>query len=242
MNAQIEKVIAIAERELGVKESPPNSNNVKYNTWFYGREVSGSAYPWCACWVSWVFCQSGLSHLFHDGKKTASCDAIYYYALSTERFVKPEDLRRGDIVLYKFGDAKNKRTDHTGIVTSVTAKSILAAEANTSAGNDSDGGAVMLRYRPYTNIVGGYRPLYEEDEMSYEDWVRFAKRFEEESAKPKGGAPSVWATKATDWAVENGLFTGDENGDFDWQGNITREQAAAVMYRFYQSLEKRGVV
>ena len=29
----VEEVLAIARRETGVEESPPNSNNVKYNTW-----------------------------------------------------------------------------------------------------------------------------------------------------------------------------------------------------------------
>ena len=48
-----EALIAIAARQIGVKESPANSNNVKYNTWYYGQAVSGAAYPWCAAFVSW---------------------------------------------------------------------------------------------------------------------------------------------------------------------------------------------
>ena len=50
-----EMIIKTAEAEVGVKESPKNSNKVKYNTWFYGREVRGSAYPWCATFVCWLF-------------------------------------------------------------------------------------------------------------------------------------------------------------------------------------------
>ena len=53
--ATAEKVLSIAREELGTKESPANSNKVKYNTWYYGREVSGSAYPWCIAFVQWVF-------------------------------------------------------------------------------------------------------------------------------------------------------------------------------------------
>ena len=48
-------IIKIAQSEIGTKESPSNSNNVKYNTWYYGKAVSGSAYPWCAVFVSWLF-------------------------------------------------------------------------------------------------------------------------------------------------------------------------------------------
>ena len=48
-------VVATALAEVGVKESPKNSNNVKYNTWFYGHAVKGDAYPWCAVFVCWCF-------------------------------------------------------------------------------------------------------------------------------------------------------------------------------------------
>ena len=42
-----EMVVATALAEVGVKEKPRNSNKVKYNTWYYGKEVSGKNYPWC---------------------------------------------------------------------------------------------------------------------------------------------------------------------------------------------------
>lgn len=48
-------VVATALAEVGVKESPKNSNNVKYNTWFYGHSVKGSSYPWCEVFVCWCF-------------------------------------------------------------------------------------------------------------------------------------------------------------------------------------------
>lgn len=53
--AQIPKILSIANGELGTKESPPNSNNVKYNTWFYGHHVSGKKYPWCCVFISYIF-------------------------------------------------------------------------------------------------------------------------------------------------------------------------------------------
>ena len=48
-------IVATALAEVGVKESPKNSNNVKYNTWYYGHPVKGSAYPWCMVFVQWCF-------------------------------------------------------------------------------------------------------------------------------------------------------------------------------------------
>ena len=64
-------VLQIAEWQEGVVEMPSNSNKVKYNTAYYGREVSGRAYPWCMTFVWWVFREAGFS-LY----KTASCTAF----------------------------------------------------------------------------------------------------------------------------------------------------------------------
>lgn len=49
------ELLKIAAAEVGTKEVPANSNNVKYNTWYYGKVVSGSAYAWCAAFVCWCF-------------------------------------------------------------------------------------------------------------------------------------------------------------------------------------------
>lgn len=48
-------VVKTALSQVGVKEKPRNSNNVKYNTWYYGRKVSGDKYPWCMVYVCWCF-------------------------------------------------------------------------------------------------------------------------------------------------------------------------------------------
>lgn len=52
---ELNRLLAIADGELGMKEYPPNSNNVKYNSWFYGRQVQGANYPWCAVFISYIF-------------------------------------------------------------------------------------------------------------------------------------------------------------------------------------------
>ena len=50
------ELLAIAASQIGTKESPAGSNNVKYNTWYYGKPVYGAeTYPWCAVFVSWCF-------------------------------------------------------------------------------------------------------------------------------------------------------------------------------------------
>lgn len=54
---QVSRILAIANGEVGITEYPPNSNNVKYNTWYYGHPVSGAAYPWCCTFISYIFSQ-----------------------------------------------------------------------------------------------------------------------------------------------------------------------------------------
>lgn len=160
--ATVSELLDIARRQIGTRESPPKSNNVRYNTWYYGREVSGAAYPWCMVFVQWVFDQAGVKLPV----RTASCGALVRSAQSAGCWVTG-DYRPGDVVIYDFpGGAK---TDHCGIVESVDGTYISAIEGNTSSTNNADGGAVERRARKFSQIVGAVRPSYDKevDEVRY---------------------------------------------------------------------------
>ena len=154
--ATVSELLELARRQIGVKECPPNSNNVRYNTWYYGREVSGAAYPWCMVFVQWVFDQASVKL----PTRTASCGALMRAAQSAGQWVTG-DYRPGDVVIYDFpGGAK---TDHCGIVESVDGTYISAIEGNTSSASDADGGAVERRARKFAQIVGAVRPSYDKE-------------------------------------------------------------------------------
>ena len=69
----LSKVIEIARNELGVTESPPGSNRVKY--WdLYDKSYQGQ--PWCVAFLWWVFQQAGERMAFFGGGKTASCGML----------------------------------------------------------------------------------------------------------------------------------------------------------------------
>lgn len=51
------------------------------------------------------------------------------------------------------------------------------------------------------------------------------------------GDGSAWSTADREWAVANGLFTGDGTGNYHWREAVTREELAAVLHR-YASLAK----
>lgn len=171
--ATINSLLELARRQLGVKEDPPGSNKVKYNTWYYGREVSGAAYPWCMVFVQWVFDRASVKL----PTRTASCGALMRAAQAAGCWVT-KGYRPGDVVIYDFpGGAA---TDHCGIVEAVDDSRVSAIEGNTSAASDADGGAVERRARRLSLIAGAVRPTFDEEveEMRYNtvaecpDWAR----------------------------------------------------------------------
>lgn len=151
--ATVKDLIDLARAQLGVKECPANSNKVKYNTWYYGRDVSGAAYPWCMVFVQWCCAQVGVEL----PTRTASCTALMNAAKKAGMWVT-SDYRPGDIAIYDWGG--DKVPDHCGIITQALPNGYLCIEGNTSTSNDSNGGEVMERTRPAKSILGAVRPVY----------------------------------------------------------------------------------
>ena len=148
-----DKIIKRAMLEVGTKEEPAGSNNVKYNTWFYHREVSGNRYPWCCAFMAWLFRDTNLFPV------TASCA----YALDWFEYNKQivNDPQPGDIVFFRFS-TNARRSNHIGLVVGVHGDQITTIEGNTSINCDDNGGAVLKRTRNRKNIVAFARPAYEE--------------------------------------------------------------------------------
>lgn len=152
--ATVNDILKIAKAEIGVKESPANSNNVKYNTWYYGKSVQGTAYPWCAVFLSWIFAQVDSSLI----KKSASCMEIGNWFKSNNQW-KTNNPQPGDVVFFKF-NTNSRWTNHIGLVEFVNVDgSINTIEGNTSVSSDDNGGSVMRRIRK-SNIVGYGVPKY----------------------------------------------------------------------------------
>lgn len=150
----VNELISIAKNEIGVKENPPNSNNVKYNTWLYGKVVSGPGYPWCAAFVSWCF--RNAQNLC---PKTASCLNMLQWFESKGQTVKTP--QPGDIVFFHYS-TNARRTNHVGIVIGIDGKIIRTVEGNTSVSSNDNGGCVMSRSRN-KNIVAYARPKYSDN-------------------------------------------------------------------------------
>ena len=120
-----------ARSQIGTKENPDGSNNVPYNTHYYGRTINDSAYAWCVVFVWDGFRQTGQSAAFYGGGKTASCSAVEYWARVNGYKVPVKDLQPGDLVIYNL-DKAGSPYDHIGIVEEVTASKLVTIEGNVS--------------------------------------------------------------------------------------------------------------
>ena len=148
------QVLKIARSQIGVKESPADSNKVKYNNEYYGRVVSGDNYDWCAVFVWWVFKEAGCSELFFGGKKSAYCPSIADYYIAKGQTVGKNEGKAGDIVLFDFND--NGTSDHIGIIE----KKNSDGTYTTIEGNTGGNGQVMRRTRYKSDINHICRPKY----------------------------------------------------------------------------------
>ena len=157
------QIIALAQSQVGTTEYPPNSNNVIYNTAYYGHDVcdgvptKNDKYPWCAVFVWWVFNQFTPCLV----PKTASCMNMGDWFKSNGRWGATPHV--GDVVFFKF-NTNSRWTNHVGIVKEVLdgGAKIITIEGNTSEhGSQDNGGAVLERTRT-SNIVGYGKPAYSE--------------------------------------------------------------------------------
>lgn len=140
------KIVEIAEKEIGYKEEPVNSNETKYGKWFGFDGVA-----WCGMFVSWCYDKAGYP-LGNIGftKGFAGCQTAVTFFKKSGRLTT--DPKAGDIVFFDWN--LDGRYDHTGIfVRRIDEQYFETVEGNTSFSNQSNGGEVMRRKRRYGESV-----------------------------------------------------------------------------------------
>ena len=140
------KIVEIAEKEIGYKESPANSNKTKFGQWF---GLDGVA--WCAMFVSWCYHHAGkpLGNIgFVNG--FAGCQSAVAHFKKTGEITKSPVA--GDICFFDWN--LDGRFDHTEIfVKDLGTGYFETIGGNTAVGNDSNGGEVMRRRRALNSMV-----------------------------------------------------------------------------------------
>lgn len=219
----LSKVIELARRELGVTEDPKGSNRVKYNTAYYGREVSGKDFPWCVTLQWWIFQESGERMAFFGGGKTASCRTLLRWYREQGLTADKQAIQVGDILILNFSGKKvggELDTEHCGLVVEKgpLAGTWYCVEGNTSPGEEGsqdNGGCVALKLRSVKNVVGVCRPQYKPEE--------------EKPAVPdyKGR----WSEAYWEEGIRRGIITEAEDGIYRPKDTATREEVLAMILR-----------
>lgn len=228
----IDRILALAQGEIGVRESPPNSNNVKYNTEYYARAINHPNYAWCAVFIWWLMKQCGMQTLYYGGGKTAYCPTLLA-DYKKRGWCVTEKFQKGDIVFFNFQGGKNPA--HVGICESYDGNFITTIDGNTSAGNQANGGAVLRQKRAKKYIVAVARPPYQtqkqEEEMTQQQFNQMMDSYLSNRAAKK---PDVWSEKARVWAEKKGIIAGTGEGEKQYKNFCTREELVQILFRIFE--------
>lgn len=251
----LDKVLAIAEAEVGYLEKASNSQldnktaNAGSNNWTkYARDLyaagyyngNKNGYAWCDVFVDWLFYMASGKDATHaqevecqTGEYGAGCTFSSRYYEYQGRFYK-SNPKIGDQIF--FGTDKNNIT-HTGIVYKVDANRVYTIEGNTSAGNDvviPNGGAVARKSYSLSsaNIFGYGRPKYDGESAPKSNSVSMpVPPFTDVAA-------NKFYTEDVKWARDNGITLGTSPTTFSPDKPVTRGEMSVFLHRLYELLKK----
>ena len=176
--------------------------------------------------------------------------SAHYFVDDTTVWRSVPDLK----VAWSVGGSKYANADKTGggtmygVITNTNSLSIemcdtirngvyQASEA-TLANAAALGRALMEKYGiPIENVyrhfdvTGKHCPSYL---VSAQKWAEFKKRLEVEIMD---NTPSPAHKEGVDWAVKNGILTGNSEGDLMLSQPVTRQQMCTMLYRFWKLME-----
>lgn len=225
-----DEYLAWCRAQVGVTEDPPGSNNVPYNTSYYGHPVNDKDAHWCAtaCWDGMR--QVGCSELYYGGKRTASCPRLldYYKDEHPEQIVT--EPQPGDWVFFDWD--KSGIPDHIGTVEEVHPDTLTTLE-----GNVNDGYRRLIRQRD-AKILAYVRPKWPE-EPAPEPEPEFVEPFTDVPKK-------AWFAKAVEWALGWAITAGLTAKSFGPNAGTTRAQTVQMLYKLdkvqvmrFDAVEKR---
>lgn len=226
----IDKVISIAENEVGYVALQDPAPGSKYGRWM--TEVTGdssysgpsTSWPWCAMFASWVMAQAGVSV---PGMPSASCGTILRACQSAGLVISDKyAATRGDLVIYDWAGSNDGPNDHIGIVHAASRSQLDTIEGNTSSGSSGsqgNGGRVAARTRDYSSVQAIIRP----------DYSRYEKELPANLKRYNDLDPDAWYIDPLDKAVGAGILSG--NGDKLRPNDTATRAEVAAMFANYMS-------
>lgn len=169
---------------------------------------------WCATFVSAMAKLCGITKIVAP---ECSCQKQIDLFKQMGAFVENDSYvpSAGDIIYYDWQDSgtgdNTGWADHVGIVVGVNGNKIRVIEGNM---NDA------VNYRNIDvngKFIRGFAV------------PKYASIAEKENPVVAKSETEI----AKEWAIKNGVFKGDANGEYNWKKEITREQIAIVLYRLF---------
>jgi hypothetical protein len=187
---------------------PLGSNNVKYNTWFYGGKVSGDAFKWCAVFQSW--CAAAAEIPTDIIPKNASVLGMRDFFQSRGRIFQTPMV--GDLVIFITSATQR----HIGFVEMLLPDGhFLSIE-----GNVSDRVMRVNHSRSEANIFGYGRPEYHKVEGREFDEMATKAEIKEAVREVVSEVVSEEITKARKMLTDGGDGTGDVRKPINNLNNI----------------------
>lgn len=152
------RMVAIASREIGVKEEGGNNRGSKIREYQKATWLDPGAWPWCAAWICWVVKEALTGYRApqdFERPRTAGAWDFERWAMEdagqSVTLRKPAaDIQAGDIVCFTFS--------HIGLAISAPKDGYLnTIEGNTNGGGDREGDGVYAKKRPVSKIRSSIR-------------------------------------------------------------------------------------
>jgi hypothetical protein len=151
------KALRIGLGQVGVKEQPSGSNSgAMVCAYQKATDVPGTGWPWCAAFVHWCYANAGAPQPY----RSAYVPALRNWYQAHGRKVTAAQVQPGDFVIYEW--EHDQTPDHIGLFRrwmDAAHTEFEAVEGNTSVGNNSNGGQVMVRLRPVSLVAMFARPV-----------------------------------------------------------------------------------
>lgn len=238
----IDKVIRIAENEVGYLEKKRNSNlydktanagNNNFTKYWAEIKPEWNGQAWCACFVTWCFVQAFGRNI---AEKLLKHYPYVYCPTMSGLFHLNANPKRGDIVIFK----RNGTFTHTGIVTIVSGDYFTTIEGNTSGGSSiiANGGSVCKKDYYNSNLPGTKFctpdwSLVESEDLTMAQYEKLKKEIAALKSKiDKLSGKMIynyvddnmpaWAKPTVQKMMDKGFLEGDENGRLSLTDELLR--------------------
>lgn len=243
----VDRLIQTASNEVGYLEKRSNSSldnktgnagSNNYTKYWRDMKPEWQGEPWCDAFVSWCF----LKTFGADMAQELLCGGLYsYYTPASANYFKAHKRwrtypERGFVVYFNVGG----NIGHTGIVEDVRNGYVYTIEGNTSGASgviQNGGGVCRKSYKVGSSYINGYgSPDYskakEVEKVTYEEWLKFMQKYQDERAKEKvPDDPDSWQKKSYDFIKEHKISDGQRPHSF-----VTRVEVWGMLMKFWEVL------